>query len=294
MRVLVTGAGGLLGGRIAALLSQDGFDVVAAHRRTPPPPGPRPVAIELQQTDALERLLDAERPGAIVHAAVIGRVEQCQDGPAEAAAVNAALPATLARLCRERGLRLVAISTDMVFSGDRAPLREDDATGPLSVYGRTKREGEQAVLEALPTAAVARVALVCGRGHGPRGTSSEAVAWSLRAGRPATLFTDEYRTPVDPESVADAVARLVRRGGAGLFHLGGPERVSRYELGVRVARRLGLDASLVAASRQDEHRAPEPRPKDVSLDSGRARRELGWEPRPLDEALLESRRAPDS
>jgi dTDP-4-dehydrorhamnose reductase len=294
MRVLVTGAGGLLGGRIAALLSQDGFDVVAAHRRTLPPPGPRPVAIELQQTDALERLLDAERPGAIVHAAVIGRVEQCRDGPAEAAAVNAALPATLARLCRERGLRLVAISTDMVFSGDRAPLREDDATGPLSVYGRTKREGEQAVLEALPTAAVARVALVCGRGHGPRGTSSEAVAWSLRAGRPATLFTDEYRTPVDPESVADAVARLVRRGGAGLFHLGGRERVSRYELGVRVARRLGLDASLVAASRQDEHRAPEPRPKDVSLDSGRALRELGWEPRPLDEALLESRREPDS
>jgi dTDP-4-dehydrorhamnose reductase len=294
MRVLVTGAGGLLGGRIAALLQQDGFDVLAAHRRTPPPPGPRPIAIELQQTDALERLLDAERPGAIVHAAVIGRVEQCQDGPAEATAVNATLPATLARLCRERRLRLLVISTDMVFAGDHAPLREDDATGPLSVYGRTKRAGERAVLEALPTAAVVRVALVCGRGHGPRAPSSESVAWSLRAGRPARLFTDEYRTPIDPESVADAVARLLRRGPAGLFHLGGPERVSRYELGERVARRLGLDPSLLVASRQDEHLAPEPRPKDVSLDSGRARRELGWQPRPLDEALLESRRAPSS
>ena len=293
MRVLVTGAGGLLGGRIAALLHQEGFDVLAAHRRTPPAPGPRHVAIELQQTDALERLLDAERPDAIVHAAAIGRVGECQDGPAGAAAVNAALPGTVARACRERGMRLVALSTDMVFAGDRAPLREDDATGPLSVYGRTKREGERAVLEALPTAAVARVALVCGRGHGPRGTSSESVVWSLCAGRPATLFTDEYRTPVDPESVADAVARLVRRGDAGLFHLGGAERVSRYELGARVARRLGLDASLLVASRQDDQRAREPRPKDVSLDSGRARRELGWEPRSLDEALVDSRRAPD-
>ena len=202
-----------------------------------------------------------------MHAAVIGRVDQCQDGPALAEATNATLPATVARLCRERALRLVALSTDMVFAGDRAPLREDDPARPLSTYGRTKREGEHAVLEALPEAAVARIALVYGRGHGARGTSSESIAWSLPAGRRAVLFTDEHRTPVDAESVADAIARLLRRGGAGIYHLGGPERVSRYELGVRVARVLGLDATLVVASRQDEHRATEPRPRDVSLDS---------------------------
>jgi dTDP-4-dehydrorhamnose reductase len=293
MRVLVTGAGGLLGGRIAALLQAEGFAVLAAHRRTPPPPGPRAVSIELRDTDALERLLDAERPDAIVHAAVLGRVDQCRDGPAQAEATNAALPATIARLCRERGLRLVALSTDMVFAGDRAPLREDDPTGPLSVYGRTKRDGERAVLETRPGAAVARVALVYGRGHGARGTSSESIAWSLAAGRRAALFTDEFRTPVDAASVADAVARLLRRGGSGLYHLGGPERLSRYELGERVARRFGLDASLLVASRQDEHPAPEPRPRDVSLDSGRARRELGWEPRPVAEALREGRTRPD-
>lgn len=293
MRVLVTGAGGLLGGRIAALLHAGGFDVLAAHRRTPPPRGPRSVSIELHDPDALVRLLDAERPDAVVHAAVLGRVDQCQDGPAQAEATNATLPATVARLCRDRGLRLVALSTDMVFAGDRAPVREDDPARPLSVYGRTKRDGERAVLEALPQAAVARVALVYGRGHGPRGTSSESVAWSLRAGGRAVLFTDEHRTPIDPESVADAVARLLRRGGSGLYHLGGPERLSRYELGARVARLLGLDATLLVASRQDERPAPEPRPKDLSLDSGRARRELGWEPRPVDEALRDGRSAPE-
>jgi dTDP-4-dehydrorhamnose reductase len=291
MRVLVTGAGGLLGGRIAALLHETSrFEVLAAYRREAPPPGPRPVAVELLDTPALERVLDAERPQAVVHAAVLGRVDQCQDRPSDAAAVNAVLPGTIAVLCRERGLRLVALSTDMVFAGDGAPLCEGDATGPRSVYGRTKRDGENAVLAALPTAAVARVALVCGRGHGARGTSSESIAWSLQAGRRAVLFTDEHRTPVDPESVADAIARLLHGRGAGLYHLGGPERLSRYELGTRVARRLGLDTSLLVASRQDEHPTPEPRPKDVSLDSSRARRELGWEPRPLDEALREGRR----
>jgi dTDP-4-dehydrorhamnose reductase len=196
-------------------------------------------------------------------------------------------------MCRARSLRLVALSTDLVFGGDKAFVREDDPPAPLSVYGRTKRAGEEAVLRELPAAAVARIALVYGRGHGARATSSESVAWSLREGRPVTLFADEYRTPVDAGSVADAVARLLRRPGAGLYHLGGPERLSRLELGLRVAGVLGLDPSPIVASRQDEHRAPEARPKDVSLDSGRARRELGWEPRPVDEAIREGRPAPD-
>jgi dTDP-4-dehydrorhamnose reductase len=292
VRVLVTGSGGLLGGRLAVALQEDGFEVLAAYRTAPPPSGLSTVAAEIGDADALARLLDAERPAAVVHAAVLGRVEQCQDGPALAEATNARLPATVARACRDRQLRLVALSTDMVFAGDRAPLHEGDPTGPLSVYGRTKAAGERAVLEALPGAAVARVALVYGRGHGSRGTSSESVAWALAAGRKATLFTDEFRTPVDAVSVADAVGRLLRLGGSGVYHLGGPERLSRFELGRRVARALGLDASGLVAVRQQDVPAAEPRPKDVSLDSRRAHRELGWSPRPVDEALRESRRAP--
>jgi len=292
MRVLVTGSGGLLGGRLAARLQNDGFDVVAAYRTTPPPSGLRAVAAALDDDAAIGRVLDAERPDAVVHAAVLGRVDQCQDGPALAEAVNVRLPAAVARACRDRGLRLVALSTDMVFAGDRAPLREDDPTGPRSVYGRTKREGERAVLGILPEAAVARIALVYGRGHGARGTSSESVAWALAAGRTATLFTDEFRTPVDAVSVADAVGRILRRGGRGLYHLGGPERLSRYELGERVARLLGLDPSGLVPVRQADVPAPESRPRDVSLDCARARRELGWTPRPVDEALREGRTAP--
>jgi dTDP-4-dehydrorhamnose reductase len=181
----------------------------------------------------------------------------------------------------------------MVFSGERARSSEDAPAEPLSVYGRTKLAGERAVLAADPGAAVARVALVLGRGHGARGSASESVLWGLGAGRRVLLFSDEYRTPIDAESVADAVARLLGRdSAAGLFHLGGRERLSRYELGLRTVRALGLDANgIVRASRQDVT-GPEARPGDVSLDSSRARRELGWEPRPIDEALRESRPAP--
>jgi dTDP-4-dehydrorhamnose reductase len=247
------------------------------------------VAADLTDRDTLARLLDAQAPDAVVHAAVLGRAEDCEARPDEAERVNSLLPGTLARLCAERGARLVALSTDLVFAGDRAFVREDAAAEPLSVYGRSKLAGERAVLAAHPAAAVARVALVVGRGHGPRATSSESVARALRAGRPVTLFADEYRTPIDPESVADAVARFLSGSAAGLFHLGGAERVSRHELGLRVARGLGLPFGSLTRALQREHSGPERRAPDVSLDSGRARRELGWEPRPLDVAIRGSR-----
>lgn len=263
--------------------------MIAAHRRGLPPPGPLPVSSDLADPEALARLLDAHAPGAVVHAAVLSRAEDCEERPDEAERVNARLPGTLARLCAERRLRLVALSTDLVFAGDRPFVAEGEATGPLNLYGRTKRAGEQAVLSALPAAAVARVALVLGRGHGSRATSSESVGQALRAGRSPRLFTDEYRTPIDPESVADALARLVCGPGAGLFHLGGPERLSRFELGRRVARAFGLPQDRITPALQSEHAGPERRAPDVSLDSTRARRELGWEPRALDVAIRDSR-----
>ena len=266
--------------------------MLAAHRHAVPPPGPRPVFVELTDTDALARLLDSARPEAVLHAAAIGQANRCQEAPDEAHRVNAVLPGTLGRLCRERGLRLVALSTDLVFGGDRAFVREDDLPRPLSVYGRTKLAGEEAALAACPTAAVARVALTLGRGHGARATSTESIAWAIRAGHTVRLFTDEYRTPVDPESLADALSLLLERGGAGRFHLGGPERISRHELGLRVARALGLPRSGIVAGRQSDHAGPDPRAADVSLDSGRARAELGWQPRPIDEAIREGRVGP--
>jgi dTDP-4-dehydrorhamnose reductase len=289
LRVLVTGAGGLLGGRLAALLHERGLDVTAAWRQSPPPEGPRALAASLDDAAAVETLLDAARPDAVLHAAVLSRADDCERRPQAAEQVNAVLPGLVARACAERGLRLVALSTDLVFAGDRAFSAETDATGPRNLYGRTKLAGERAVLEAFPAAAVARVALVTGRGHGARATSSESVARGLRAGRPQKLFTDEFRTPVDPESVADALAPLLAGRQAGVFHLGGPERLSRYELGRRVAEAFGLPASGLVAAVQAEHDGPDERAPDASLDSGRARRELGWEPRPLEAAIRESR-----
>jgi dTDP-4-dehydrorhamnose reductase len=291
LRLLVTGAGGLLGGRLAELLSGE-MDVVAAVHASAAPPGLPAVPVDLLDPGSVTAALDSVRPDAVLHCAALADADRCHRDPDLAWRLNTEAPAWLARLCARLGLRLVALSTDLVFPGTRPGSREDDAPAPILHYARTKLDGERAVLREHPSAAVARIALVIGRGHGRRGSASEAIAWALRAGRPLRLYSDQYRTPVDPESVAAAAGALLRGSQTGLFHLGGPERVSRYELGTRVAAALGLDGALIEEARQADESPQVPRPLDVSLDSSRAARELAYWPRGIDDAIRAGRAAP--
>jgi dTDP-4-dehydrorhamnose reductase len=190
-------------------------------------------------------------------------------------------------------VKSVLVSTDLVFSDADAVRDEAVVPHPVSVYGRTKLEAEHAVLAASPRNAVARVALVVGRGHGPRPTATESLIWMLRAGRDLFLYTDQYRTPSDPESVADGIDRVLARDAAGVFHFGGPERIDRYAMGRRVAALRALDPGPITATTHEERPPAAARPKDASLDGDRTRKLLDWRPRPLDAAIRESRDAPD-
>lgn len=287
-RILVTGASGLLGGRLAELLARS-HDVIAVRHRAPVPLGLAAVDADLLAPESLERAIEAARPEAVVHSAALAEVDRCQSDPDLARRCNVDASGALARLCHARSLRLVALSTDLVFAGDRAWTPEDVPPHPLMVYGRTKLDGEGAVLAEAPEAVVVRVALVLGRGYGPRTTASETIATALAAGRRARLFTDQYRTPIDPESVAEAVHRLLDRPLSGRLHLGGPERLSRYALGLRVARAFALPTDGIEGVTADASADRVARPADVSLDSTRAHRELDWTPRPLEAAIREGR-----
>jgi dTDP-4-dehydrorhamnose reductase len=250
------------------------------------------VALDLLEPSSIATALDTARPEAVLHCAALADADRCEREPTLAEALNERASAALARECQSRGIRLVAVSTDLVFDGRRSPLSEDDAPAPLLLYARTKLAGEEAVLAEARGSAVLRVALVVGRGFGPRGSASESIAWALHAGRPVRLFTDQYRTPVDPDSIAAATLSLFTGSGAGRYHLGGPERVSRYELGLRTAAVLGLPTTaLTPISQFDAPGAP--RPADVSFDSSRAHRELAYRPRPLAEAIRDGRPQPD-
>jgi len=286
LRILVTGAAGLLGGRLAELLAS-AHDVIAVRHHAPVPAGLAAVDADLLDLGALERAVETARPDAVLHSAALADADRCEAEPDLARRCNVEASAEIARLCHARGLRLIALSTDLVLGGDVAFSTETEPARPVLVYGRTKLDAEEAILGESPGAVVLRVALVIGRGYGPRATASESVAAALVAGHRPRLFDDQYRTPIDSESVADAVGRALHGAAAGRFHLGGAERLSRYELGQRVAQALGLHGPF---ERVSQSTLAVRRPADASLDSSRARRELGWTPRPLDAAIRDGRR----
>lgn len=226
-----------------------------------------------------EGVLDEVGPERVVLAAALARIDACEREPERAHATNVELPERVARWCAARGARLVHVSTDLVFGG-RPPrpagYREDDAAGPLHVYGRTKAEGEARVLAAFPRALVVRLPLLYGDSDGRGLGASDGLLRALERGRPR-LFTDEWRTPLEVGDAAAALLELVAGEQAGLLHVAGPERCSRFELGLAVLAARGRSADEVEAVRRADLGLEQQRAADVSLDAGRARALLATE-----------------
>src|SRR5262249_1351612 len=144
--------------------------------------------------------------------------------------------------------------------------RETDPVAPLSVYGRTKAEAEP-IVQKLKNGVVVRLSLLFGPTHNNRPAMFDALASALLNNKPITLFDDEWRTPLGLLAASRALPVLARSDFVGTIHLGGPERLSRLEMGQRLAKFLNVsDAMLVPAGR-DSIAGSEPRPCDVPLDS---------------------------
>jgi dTDP-4-dehydrorhamnose reductase len=265
MNVLVTGATGMLGAYLVTELEQRGHDVFACGGRARTP------GVDLTDSASVDALIAGVRPRTVIHAAAMSAVSDCFRSPALARRVNVAGTAHVVRAVARVGARLVHLSTDMVFDGEGAPYDEAATTSPLSVYGVTKRDAELEVL-ADDDAVVVRPSLLFGPSRGARPSFFDDLLEALRSGRPRTLFDDEWRTPLSLAAAAEGIAAIALSDVSGLLHLGGPERMSRHSMGIRLARHLGLsDASIVRGSR-NRASSPEPRPRDLALDSSRFRR----------------------
>jgi len=263
MRVVVTGASGTLGGFVLA--GRPGHVAIVGWS------GPSGVAdavlspVDLEDTRSVEAAYHLARPTVVLHLGALSAVGDCFRDPARARRVNVEATAQLARLTRADGARLIFASTDLVFDGTRPPYGEDAPPSPLSVYGHTKADAEAAVLDAGGT--VVRLALLFGPGRG-RKSFFDGMVDALREGRPLTLFDDEHRTPLDLASAASILWALAAHPFRGVVHAGGPDRLSRLEMGQRLAAFLGVANPVLNAVSRTAF-AGEPRPADVSLDSNR-------------------------
>jgi dTDP-4-dehydrorhamnose reductase len=275
MNIFLTGASGLVGSTFARAAARRGHRVVgvvgtfpgeieglAATRRVD-------LADEAATTSAV---LD-EFPQAIVNCAAVSVPEQCDKNPAQAQALNVALPALLARLAHHVSARLVHLSSEQVFDGTRTePYRPSDAVSPINLYGRQKLESEKLVHATAPEFAVTiRPPLLMGNSAAGQRSNHERLLADWAAGRTPKLFVDEFRQPCTGENLAEVMLELCERNDVkGVVHWAGAELLSRYELGLRIRKHFGLSeqqAPLQPVPRADNPEAMRKRQPCLALET---------------------------
>ncbi|MBW4483968.1 MAG: SDR family oxidoreductase [Tildeniella torsiva UHER 1998/13D] len=276
-RLLITGASGFLGWHLARAAQATWQVEGTYHRHAPPLPGVQLHCIDLTDAIALKDWLAQIAPDAVIHTAALSQPNRCEQEPDLSYAMNVEATRVLAQFCGERQIPFAFTSTDQVFDGQAAPYDETSPPSPISVYGRHKVKAEAIIQAAHPTAAICRMPLL----YGPPSPTAECFLQgflrTLGAGQPLNLFIDEFRTPVYVEDAAAGLLLALDKA-AGLLHLGGPNRISRYDFGLHLAEVFGFDKSLLVPSKQADVVMPAPRPADVSSRSRRAV-ELGYRPR---------------
>jgi dTDP-4-dehydrorhamnose reductase len=264
-RLLIIGASGFVGQHLARRAARS-FEVFEADL-APPPNG---LALDVTSAASVDAGFGRTAPQVVVLLAALADIDQCEARPDLAEAVNVGGAAHVAEACARWHAKLLFLSSAAVFDGARHGYCECDPVSPVSAYGRTKAKAEEFITTLLPEAIVLRLALVIGLAEAA-GTNAmlNRFAAKLRAGETVSLPDFEYRNPIDAGTLSDFILELLQRDGtSGILHLGASESLSRFELGAKLAERLGFP-------RQRVQRQTQPLP-------GRA-------PRGLDHFLLTDR-----
>ena len=242
-RALVIGASGQVGFQASTALRAGGWQVVGTYASHP---APGLVPLDLRSAEEVRARVKDVAADLVVLASALTNVERCEDEPALAAAMNAEAPAVVAEAARASGGRTLFLSTEYVFDGKAGPYGEDAPASPVSVYGRTKLEGERAVLRADPANLSIRTTVVYSWRPGDKNFLMQLVLAARRRSR-MRVPADQVSSPTYAPDLGRAIAALAGRRAAGVLNVAGPDVLGRYDFAVRAARILGLDASLLDA-----------------------------------------------
>lgn len=218
--VIVTGAAGLIGQYVVRSASRwaPGWEVRGLSRAD----------LDLTDHAAAQETWRSIKPSAVIHCAALSRTKDCELDPQLARGINVDATAHLARLSKD--IPFIFLSSGEVFDGKAGWYREGDDPNPINFYGKTKLEAEQLVLQN-PRHTVVRIVLTSGTSQNGNRSFVEDMCRSARSGKSLTLYTDEYRCPLPAGAIARAVWELAGKDARGLYHLGGGERLSRWEAG---------------------------------------------------------------
>lgn len=274
--ILLTGASGFLGWNLCRTALGKYHVAGMMFKRGINLPGVDAIFCDITDYSALKAVFSKVRPDFVIHCAAFSNPNFCQRNPEISWLVNVTASVNIAGLCSDAAIPCVFTSSDLVFDGNAPPYNESSRVSPVNLYGEQKAEAEKEMLDCHDKMVVCRMPLMYGDAPSDAASFIQQLISDLKNGKAATLFTDEFRTPVSAPDASKGLLLALEKM-SGIVHLGGKERVSRYEFGLKLVNQLGKPRSFLKKNLREEIPMPAPRPRDVSLDSSKAF-DIGYDP----------------
>lgn len=283
LKLLVTGASGLLGHRIVQLALEKGNEVYSVYKEHPTNLG-KPIKLDLTVKDQVSMTFAELKPQAIIHTAAYADVDGCEIKRDLAWKVNAEATKHIARASARVGSHLTCVSTDYVFDGERGYYSEEDQPNPISYYGYTKLMGEEFVKEYANEWCIARPSVIYGWFREKLNFATWLLS-NLDKGKEVKVLIDQHVSPTLNTNLAGMVLEISERKITGILHTAGATRVSRHEFAIELAKAFNLSEDLIKPATTNEMSWSAKRPKNSSLNVNKAMTLLSQKPLELDLAF---------
>lgn len=292
MKILITGANGLLGQKLVALLSHEkNVEVIATSKGVNVNSYDLPkyhfCSLDVSDKEQVNRVIEDEKPDVIIHTAAMTHVDECEQDKEKCWHVNVVAVEWLLEAAKKHHAFFIHLSTDFVFSGSSGPHVEVDGHYPVNYYGKTKAEAELLVQQSGVDYAIVRTAIVYG--IAPKMSRSNIVLWvkeSLENGKSIKVVDDQFRTPTLAEDLAMGCWLIAKQRAQGIFHISGEEVYTPYQMALLIAEHFKLDNTLINRTDSSEFTQPARRPPRTGFIIEKAKNELGYTPHTFREGLI--------
>lgn len=286
MKVLITGASGLLGSKLAELATESGHVVHSLYNSHLCTYG-KPQRVDVTDQSAVKKVFADTTPDIVFHTASITDVDLCETNPELAMRVNGEVTGFISKACQETGSYLAYVSTDYVFDGMRGQYSEEDKPAPINAYGRSKLFGEEEMTRHCSRGCVARTSVIYGWGRPYRPNFATWIHNKLKANEQVSVVSDQFASPTLNTHLARMLLEVAERRIQGILHVAGSTRISRYEFAVMLAKQFGFNESLLNPVQAETTSWKARRPSDSSLNVSKAQGLLTNKPTTLRDALGE-------
>jgi dTDP-4-dehydrorhamnose reductase len=289
MKILVTGANGLLGQKLCQLLDQDiSVQLIATAKKGLVVTLNRGKFRKMDVTNKNEvaEVIAAEKPEVVIHTAAMTQVDLCESEKEACWRANVTAVEYLVDACERNENHLIHISTDFIFDGTQGPLDETAIPNPISYYGESKLAAELVVQKMKTPWAILRTVLVYGITKDM--SRSNIVLWvkkSLEDGKTIHVVNDQWRTPTLAEDLALGCYLAAKKKATGVFHVSGDEMMTPFDIALSTAEYFQLDTSLVKVANSSTFSQPARRPPRTGFIIDKARKELNYQPHSFKEGL---------